>query len=126
MKFEIEVELPEHIVAEWDAVAVRRAKAGEWIAVPHGDGMVAMRCAIDAMTPAIILRKKLNPRDWWPQWITADRMTFFNDVILLTSNNAQSLRLQYDSSLIDLSRIPGHLRFSGRVIDNPWKKKVQR
>ena len=121
----IDVELPEHIAAEWEVVAVRKPMVGECCLMSSGEITDVVRMAKDGSVPRVIVCRKDNPRDWWPKWITADRMTFFNDVILLTSNNAQSIRVQYDSSLIDVSRIPGHLRFSGRVIDNPWKEKVQ-
>lgn len=124
VKVEIEVDLPEHIAAEWEVIAVRNAINGDPV-VGLSETVVDFDGRLHDRGPRIILRRKNNPRDWWPEFITADRIVFREDGMRLVSDNGDTGYWCYKTNLIDFSRIPKRLKRSGQTIENPWKKKVQ-
>lgn len=126
MKVEIDVELPECIAEKWEVVAVRRARAGDFVPLATLNGVTVIEMASEMTGLHAILRRKDNPKDWWPEWITADRMTFEVDgVIQISSGSEDPNYWLCKTSLIDFSWIPEHLKRSGRTFENPWKAKVQ-
>ena len=125
MRVEIEVDLPGHIAAEWDIAKVGVPVEGDVVINAAMEAEQFDRRYHDAV-PRVIIRRKDNPRDWWPTWIVADRITFAETgvaVLEMKDLTSQSL-IHESSSLIDMSWIPEDLKRSGRVIKNPWKGKV--
>jgi hypothetical protein len=75
MMREIEVQLPPHLVGDWEVVAVRKVKPGEWFLYANGTLLKATETCNDF---APILRK-IDPlaeiKAWWPEWLGFDWIT---------------------------------------------------
>lgn len=130
MKREIEVELPEDIAKDWEVVRIGKPVDGDGVLmVSSGSGSLMAEPWNGAMSgpmPRIILRRKLNPRDWWPKIIIADKMTLEKTgVICLENHSGVSVCSSNTSEILDFSWIPENLRRSGMTIENPWKGEQQ-
>lgn len=124
MKLEIEVELPEDITKYWEVVRVGVPREGEYVITALG-GVAAFNRKIHYVVPQVIVRRKLNPSDWWPEWLTADRITFGRHGSIGFHVAGDSAYWRDMSSLLDLSWIPENLKRSGVTIQNPWKGEQQ-
>lgn len=79
MKYEIEIELPEHLRDKWRPVAYRHAQAGEWVFMAIGSCVGQATCtAADCL-----IVEPIDPRNeikkWWPKevgfdWITREEL----------------------------------------------------
>lgn len=62
----------EHLVPDgWEFVDVRAPKQGEHYVTSEGGVSEAMWDVQAVSAIFVIVRKKHDPRDWWPKWVTA-------------------------------------------------------
>lgn len=132
MKYEIEIELPEHLRDKWRPVAYRDAQPGEWVFMAIGSHVGQATCTaancliVEPFDPCDEIKK------WWPKTLGFDWITrevgvwgWFGDKPYLLDGEFHNKEHEIISLVFELIGVnpPKLANTADQVWGNPWKEQ---
>lgn len=137
MKYEIEIELPEHLRDKWRAVAYGEAQPGQWVlSLSLSNGKVyEASCRILNCLIVEPIDQRDEIKKWWPKtlgfdWITRDELGvwgWFGDKPYLLDGELQNRESEVTSFSVVFEIIgvkpPKLANTAYQVWGNPWREQ---
>lgn len=75
MKFEIDIDLPEDVLREWEPVAFRVLRDDDAFVSSEGNVLTKYQSALGTTEPRLILRRRFQ----WPAWLKCRYLTWMSN-----------------------------------------------